>query len=351
MCHGIFTFHDDPRQSYDDMIRMCDAAEKRLDAGAARPFVPARLPAMAPEVSEIAPVIRGALARPGEVEGRPDRWILDFRSSDQIRAFVDGADASVYATRGNATPDHSIRIKRFGLVAPAPASGRLEEFSAALSIGIKNYIDEYAAYFDRNNARVGGGLTRLDPVPRVVYVPGIGLFGVGKSAKDASVCADIAETTVDVISRAEGIGTFVSLPEKDLFDIEYWSLEQAKLAKSVEKPLNRQIAIVTGGASGLGLATAKLLRSEGAEVAIFDVDAGRTDLAASDTDAMAVVCDVTVPPFGRGCGPPGGRPVWRRRYPDLQRGRGVSGRARQRGRRLFPQGIRSEFLVASPDGA
>ena len=295
MCHGIFTFSDDPRQSYDDMIRMCAAAEKRLDAGAPRPFVRARLPARAPDVGEIAPLVRGALARPSDVEGRPDRWILDFRTSEQIRAFVDGADVSDYATRGNAAPDHSIRIKRFGLVAPAPASGELEAFAAALSASVRTYCNNYAAYFERNNARAGGGITQLDPLPRVVYVPGLGLFGVGKSAKDAAVCADIAEATVDVISRAEGIGTFVALPEEDLFDIEYWSLEQAKLAKSRERPLNRQVAIVTGGASGLGLATARLLRSEGAEVAILDLDAGRVDLAASETGAMAVVCDVTVP--------------------------------------------------------
>ena len=293
--HGIFTFNDDPRQSYEDMIFMCDAAEQRLAQGASRPFTGANLPAVAPSAADVAPTLRGALAQETDVEGRPDRWILNFRTSDQIRHFVDGENVSDYARRGNATPDHSIRVKRFGMVAPAPEAGGLETFDTELKAAVAEFQTDYFAYFDRNNARAGGGFKRLDPVPRIVYVPGMGLFGVGKTAKEAAVNADIAEATVDVITKAEGIGEFVALSEEDLFDIEYWSLEQAKLAKAVEKPLTRQIAFVTGGASGLGYETASMLKGEGAEVAIFDVDGEGAEKAAREIGAMAIACDVTDP--------------------------------------------------------
>lgn len=293
MNHGIFTFHDDPRQSYDDMIEMCAKAEKHLDGGAPKPFAAAALPAQAPTVAEVAPVVRGALALETAVEGRPDRWILAFRTSEEIRHFVDGAEVADYATRGNAAPDHSIRIKRFGLVAPAPEAGAIDAFAAALTSALDVYMDAYDAYFARNNARAGGGFRKLDTAPRVVYVPGMGLFGVGKSAKDAAICADIAEATVNVITKAEGVGAFVALPEADLFDIEYWSLEQAKLAKAIEKPLHRQIAIVTGAASGLGREVATLLREQGAEVALLDIDAAGAAEAAAAIGGFAVPCDVT----------------------------------------------------------
>lgn len=291
--HGIFTFHDDPRQSYEDMIAMCDAADRRLSAGRARPFGMARLPGDAPELAKVAPIVRGALARDTDVEGRPDRWVLEFRTSQDIRRFVDGADIRDYAARGNATPDHSIRIKRFGMVAPAPSSSDLEGFSNGIRSEVAEFAGEYGEYFERNNARVGGGLRMLDPVPRVVYVPGVGLFGAGRSAKEAAVSADIAEATVDVITRAECIGSFVALPEEDLFDIEYWSLEQAKLAKAAEKPLNRQVAIVTGAASGLGLEAARILREDGAEVGMIDVNTGSLEAAAREIGGFPITCDVT----------------------------------------------------------
>ena len=295
MNHGIFTFHNDPRQSYDDMIQMCDAAEKRLEKGNARPFTGFSLPAQAPNIAQVAPIIRGALARETEIEGRPDRWVLDFRTSEQIRHFVDGENVTDYATRGNAAPDHSIRIKRFGMVTPAPSSGSLDTFAADLDKRVAEFADAYDEYFDRNNAHAGGGFTKLDTIPRIVYIPGMGLFGVGKTAKEAAICADIAEATVDVITKAEGIGTFVALAEEDLFDIEYWSLEQAKLAKTVEKPLNRQIAVITGGASGLGFEAANLLKLEGAEIALLDIDEQGVGKAAAEIGALAVKCDVTDP--------------------------------------------------------
>ncbi|MEH6728400.1 MAG: SDR family oxidoreductase, partial [Hyphomicrobiales bacterium] len=176
---------------------------------------------------------------------------------------------------------------------PAPVAGELAAFREGAAAAFSSFADDYKAYFDRNNARHGGGLTMLDPAPRIVYVPGIGLFGVGKTAKEAAICADIAEATVNVITMAEGIGTFVALPENDLFDIEYWSLEQAKLAKSVEKPLTRQVAIVTGAGSGLGLEVARTLAREGAAVAVFDINEAAARAAAKSIGGLAVTCDVT----------------------------------------------------------
>ena len=156
---------------------------------------------------------------------------------------------------------------------PAPEAGKLDAFAAKLDSAMADYVADYRDYFERNNARVGGDRIMLDPLPRVFYVAGLGIFGAGGSAKAAKISADIAEATVEVKAKAEGAHGWVPLPEAEMFDVEYWSLEQAKLAKQVEKPLSRQIAVVTGGASGLGLAVAKALRDEGAEVAILDIAA------------------------------------------------------------------------------
>lgn len=293
MNHGIFTYHDDPRQAYDDMINMVDLAEKRLEKGRSKIFTGINLPTNLANLSDIAPVIRGALALDTEIEGKPNRWILDHRTNDQILQFVNGKDVSDYATRGNAAPDHSIRIKRFGAVMPCPESKKMNVFANGVKTVIKNFATEYEAYFNRNNPRHNNGLKMLDPVPRIIYVPGIGLFGIGRTTKEAAISADIAEATVNVITKAEGIGKFVALPEEDLFDIEYWSLEQAKLTKTVEKPLSRQVAIVTGAASGLGLQVAKTLIADGAAVALFDIDGEALERAAIETGGLPVICDVT----------------------------------------------------------
>ena len=293
MNHGIFTYHDDPRQSYDDMINMVDKAEQRLERGPSRPFSGIELPSAPPSLAEVAPIIRGALARESKKEGKPDRWVLDHRADPQVMVFVNGKALKDYATRGNAAPDHSIRIKRFGVVLPAPDASDLAKFKTGVHTAVTDYVTAYTDDFNRNNTRSGGGFVMLDPIPRVVYVPGIGLFGVGKTAKDAAICADIAEATINVITQAETVGRFVALPEKDLFDIEYWSLEQAKLAKVTEKPLSRQIAIVTGAASGLGREVARTLAAEGAAVALFDIDETALQDATSEIGGLPVLCDVT----------------------------------------------------------
>lgn len=291
--HGIFTYSDDPRTAYEDMIAAIDKAERRLAEGNPRPFAPIAMPARPAAVADVAPIIRGAIAVDTGVEGRPATLVLEHRVSEAILDFAAGKEAGDYAARGNATPEHVIRIKRKAVVTPAPEAGRLDGFATEVKAAVAAYAADYEAYFERNNARVGGGRTMLDPMPRLFFVPGIGLFAAGKTASDAAVAADIAEATVDVITRAESIGRFEPLGEEDLFDIEYWSLEQAKLAKAKDLPLTRRVAIVTGAAGGLGLAIARHLRAEGAEVAMLDIAEDPLTKAAERLKAYPVRCDVT----------------------------------------------------------
>jgi len=292
--HGIFTWSDDPREAYENMIAAIDRAEKRIAEGETSPF--GRFVAKAEplaSVSDIAPILRGAIALPGQEEGRFRRFVLEHRANDRILDFCGAPNVADLVRRGNATPEHVIHIKRFGIALPAPQANELEPWGEKVTAAVSAYISDYKAYFERNNARCGGGKTMLDPMPRVFYIEGIGLFAAGPTQKAARICADVAEATIEVIRGAEGIDRFEALSEEDLFDIEYWSLEQVKLAKQVEKPLTRQVAVVTGGAGGLGLAVAEALRAQGAEVALIDVDADRAESEARRLGALAVACDLT----------------------------------------------------------
>lgn len=294
--HGIFTFSEDPRASYEDMIAKIDKAEWRLAQGRARPFTPGiTLPARGtPNAAAIAPILRGAIAQHTAIEGQPRRMVLEHRVSDAILDLCNAANAADLVSRGNATPEHVIHIKRRGLSLPAPTAD-LDAYKRLVTEAVAGYVADYKSYFERNNARAGADKVMLDPNPRVFYVAGIGLFAAGVSRKGALVAADVAEATVEVITKAEGISGWEPLPEADLFDVEYWSLEQMKLAKAVEKPLGRQVAVVTGAAGGLGRSIAQALRDEGAEVALLDIAAEPLAAAAKEFGGLAVPCDLTDP--------------------------------------------------------
>ena len=157
--------------------------------------------------------------------------------------FVDGADLARYGQAGVATPDHTIRTKNYPLIVPSPEAGELAGFAAKAREAVERFAAEYHAYFARHNARQESPKRELDPMPRVILVPGLGLFGLGRSAKDAAVAADLAECWIETVTDAEAVGRFESLSEADLFEMEYWSLEQAKLGSAVEKPLAGQVAV------------------------------------------------------------------------------------------------------------
>ena len=247
--HGIFSFGADARQAYERMIALVTLAEQRLAKNRKPAFTSARLPARPAPVADVAPIIRGACSLPdGKTDGAWKRFVLDFRGGDAVMNFVNGAEVARYGQAGVVTPDHNIRIKNKPLVVAAPADGDLTDFKNSVRDAVAAYGETYKNYFSRNNARVGGIKTMLDPVPRVVLVPGVGLFGLGRSKKDAKIAADLAEAAIATITDAEAVGRFEPLPEADLFDVEYWSLEQAKLGSARELPLAGQVAVVTGAA-------------------------------------------------------------------------------------------------------
>jgi rhamnose utilization protein RhaD (predicted bifunctional aldolase and dehydrogenase)/NAD(P)-dependent dehydrogenase (short-subunit alcohol dehydrogenase family) len=294
--HGIFTFGDTAHDAYERMIAAVTLAEERLKRGRKNVFAPGALPPAIATVTEVAPILRGACALldPG-VSGAYKRFVLDFRGGPAVLNLVNGADVARYGRAGVATPDHTIRTKNYPMIVPAPQAGRLGDFMEAVRAAAEAFVADYHAYFARNNAAVGGIKRELDPMPRVILVPGLGLFGLGRSAKDAAVAADLAESWVATVTDAEAIGRFESLPEAELFEMEYWSLEQAKLGSAVEKPLAGQIAVVTGGAGTIGLATARALRNEGAEIALLDRAAADPESVAKKLAGLGIACDVTDP--------------------------------------------------------
>ncbi|MCW5695668.1 MAG: bifunctional aldolase/short-chain dehydrogenase [Bauldia sp.] len=287
--HGIFTFADTAREAYELMIAMVSRAEARIARGKATRHATA---AAGLDAATIAPVIRGAIAEPLG-GGAWRRMVLDHRGGADVRAYVDRPDLADIAARGVATPDHIIRTKNRPLILP-PLDGDEVAVKVAVADAVARFADAYRAYFAAENGRTVTARTMLDPMPRVVLVPGVGLFGLGKSKKEAAIAADIAEATVRVVADAEAVGRYEPLPESELFRMEYWSLEQAKLGGATEKPLQRQVAIVTGGAGAIGAATARLFAANGAEVAILDRDGdAAAAVARSIGSALGIRCDVT----------------------------------------------------------
>ena len=294
--HGIFTFGDSARDAYERMIALVTLAEERLARNRKAVFVTAQLPQAVAPVGAVVPVLRGACSRKdANNEGAWRRLILDFRTGPGIMNFVGGADLARYSQAGVVTPDHTIRTKNWPLVVAGPENGKIDDFKGAAHAAVKAFIEHYETYFARQNARAGGTKKALDPLPRVALVPGLGLFGLGRSKKDARIAADLAQCAIEVIADAEAIGRFESISEAEMFDMEYWSLEQAKLSAAAEKPLAGQIAVITGAGGTIGAATAKAFARAGAEVALLDLDEGAAAARAKELGgaALPVKCDVT----------------------------------------------------------
>lgn len=282
--HGIFTFSDTAKTAYTHMIDAITTAEDYIRSHQKNVHVLKGFEDP-PSLEHIAPIIRGACA----TEIQPKRFrrmIVCHRQNDLIRRYVNGVNLKRYSQIGVITPDHIIRTKNFPLVVDTIES---------LEHVITEYKNQYHQYFERNNQQQEHSKTELDPIPRIILVPGIGLFALGKSAKEANINADIAEGTMATILDAEAIGTYTALDEAALFEMEYWSLEQAKLNKQTEKPFTRQVVVITGSAGTIGMATAKAFAELGAEIALLDLQQGRVEAFAErlGPHVLGIPCDIT----------------------------------------------------------
>lgn len=307
--HGLFSFGEDARTSYERTIEMVDAAERflakrtagRVPVALAGPSAESALGAAARDAVRIAPILRGLLAQPTADPDRPwRRVVLEHRANPEILALLESPGAESLAGRGPLTPDHVIRTKACPLFVRLDAAAPEAEIRAALASAVESFRGRYDAYFGEQVAAKKVSRRKLDSDPRVVLVPGVGIFAVGKSRKDAAIAADLSEHTLRIKAAGEALGRYEPLPDGDLFDMEYWSLEQAKLGKDVEKPLSRQVALVTGAAGAIGVGICLELVRAGAHVVMADVDeagleAARVKVAAAggSSAVSAVPMDVT----------------------------------------------------------
>jgi rhamnose utilization protein RhaD (predicted bifunctional aldolase and dehydrogenase)/NAD(P)-dependent dehydrogenase (short-subunit alcohol dehydrogenase family) len=273
--HGLFTFGETAQDSYERMIELVSLAEGYLAKRGSSTPVSVELrrgsatePASKSLRADIA-TLRKAVS---DVAGSP--MILSVHTDTEALAFATRSDVREVSQRGPATPDHVIRTKR------VPMVGR----------DVTAYASAYREYFRELG---DASLTMLDPAPRVILDPELGLGTIGRTAKEAAIVEDIYRHTMQIISGATVLGGWEALAAQDIFDVEYWDLEQAKVRKGGTPPvLTGEVAVVTGAASGIGKASVASLLSRGAAVVGLDRSSTVGSLHRRK-DYLGLTCDVT----------------------------------------------------------
>jgi NAD(P)-dependent dehydrogenase (short-subunit alcohol dehydrogenase family) len=272
MKHGIFSFGETARESYERMLDLVGRAGAYLARHGAGDVVvaPAARPAeiAGPELAELRRRISAAAGVP---------LILRTRTTAQTLAFARHPEVGRMSQQGPATPDHVIRTKRVPM----------------LGDDVDGFVAAYRDYFARHEPHAKERKVMLDPAPRVVVDPRFGVGSLGRTPRDARIVEELYEHTIDVILRAEALERFEALPARDIFDVEYWDLEQAKLKKAGKPPpFAGEVAWVTGAASGIGKAAAGSFLARGAAVVGLDLNPAVETLHRRD-DYLGVRCDVT----------------------------------------------------------
>jgi rhamnulose-1-phosphate aldolase/alcohol dehydrogenase len=279
--HGLFTWGSTARDCYRTTLEMINKAARWLGANArGESFGGARVkPLTRADRCEIAasllPAIRKRISA-GE------RKIGHFTDAAPVLEFVNSRDLKPLAALGTSCPDHFLRTKIRPLVLPFdPASRNLDEVLASLDQALADYRADYAAYYQR--CKHPDSLAMRDPNPVIYLVPGVGMLSFAKDKATARIAAEFYLNAINVMRGASGVSRYVGLAEQEAFNIEYWRLEEAKLQR-MPKPrsLAGRVALVTGGAGGIGQAIAARLMGEGACVVLADIDAKSLDATVAD---------------------------------------------------------------------
>lgn len=260
--HGHFAFGDTAQQSYDRIVEHTNLAAAALGLDAPTDIAPKDYDALPDAVMSL----RGILAALTDNVDQP-MPIMDVRANQQIRDFMKRPDVAELATRGVGSPDHVIRIKGRPLHLPASV---WQAGHAAIHQAVVAFQQDYTTYFNREAARCADTKKMLSPLPSLVWMDEVGVIGIGANAKAASIAADIGVQNIRIRQTAEDQGGFYPVSEGDLFDLEYWSLEQAKLGKSKSPPLTGKVVMITGAAGAIGSALANAFAAAGAELVLID---------------------------------------------------------------------------------
>ena len=281
MNHGIFTFSDNAKASYEQMIHLVSLAENYLQASGAFDSVAKA------EAKEDLLTLAKIRKQVSLTKGSAMTARLDNRL--EACGFANLTNIDSIATRGPLTPDHAVRTKQIPVV-----------IKKDVEKAITGFCSEYKKYFQRNTdspcsrtVAAGGHLLCLDPAPRWGVWPQHGIMAFGQSVKEANIVSDIAFHTIRAIQWGEAIGGWEPLPERDIFDMEYWELQQSKLRKEdTSRTFQGKIALVTGAASGIGLACAKALHEHGAAVVGLDLNPAITSMF-DQSDLAGLTCDIS----------------------------------------------------------
>jgi rhamnose utilization protein RhaD (predicted bifunctional aldolase and dehydrogenase)/NAD(P)-dependent dehydrogenase (short-subunit alcohol dehydrogenase family) len=286
MNHGIFTFNNDAKEAYSLMIKYVSQAERAIKKLKAKKIKQIKNFSTQFDAHEIAPVIRGLLSK-----NKDQKFVVNYRLNKHLKYFMNGKNVRFYSSKGTATPDHVIRVKPFPLIITPKKNSSIDEFKTTAKKAFENYKKKYTNYFNVNKKKVKEKKVMLDTSPRVVLVQNVGVFTIGKDLNSAKIAGDLTETNAKVIASVEETSSYKFISEKDLFDVEYWSLEQAKIKKQ-KKLLEGNVVVITGSTGTIGFETYKMFKSYGAEIVLLDYNIKRLKNLQSKIKDLCIHCDV-----------------------------------------------------------